>query len=161
MDGGVLADFAQHHQAVFGWRPDEEDEVDWGVVREVEDFHLNIPPMADLELLWDRIERYHPIVLTGVPAEIAEAPADKRAWVSKHLGPEVQVRCFEASEKWRHAQHGDILIDDAEEHRKSWVRVGGIWITHRSAEGQLRHLTLWGCDKIGHAQWSRNNRFCL
>jgi hypothetical protein len=26
---GVLADFAQHHQAVFGWRPDEEDEVDW------------------------------------------------------------------------------------------------------------------------------------
>ena len=59
---GVLADFAQHHQAVFGWRPDEEDEVDWAVEREVKDFHLNIPPMAELELLWSRIERYHPIV---------------------------------------------------------------------------------------------------
>lgn len=109
---GVLADFAQHHQAVFGWGPDEEDEVDWAVVREVKDFHLNIPPMADLELLWDRIERYHPIVLTGVPEEIAEAPPGKRAWVSKHLGPEVEVRCCQASEKWMHAQRGDILIDD-------------------------------------------------
>ena len=71
---GVLADFAQHYQAVFGWRPEIEDNVDWTAVREVEDFYLNIPPMADLELLWDRIERYQPIVLTGVPKEIAEAP---------------------------------------------------------------------------------------
>jgi len=88
---GVLADFAQHHQAVFGWRPDTEDNVDWAAVREVKDFYLNIPPMADLQLLWARIERYQPIVLTGVPEEIGEAPANKRAWVSKHLGPKVQV----------------------------------------------------------------------
>jgi hypothetical protein len=60
---GVLADFAGHFEAVFGWRPDQEDDVDWTVVRQVEDFHLNIPPMADLQLLWDRIERYQPIVL--------------------------------------------------------------------------------------------------
>jgi len=83
---GVLADFALHHQAVFGWRPEKEDNVDWAAVREVEDFYLNIPPMADLHLLWARIERYQPIVLTGVPKEIAEAPANKRAWARKHLG---------------------------------------------------------------------------
>jgi hypothetical protein len=141
---GVLADFAQHHQAVFGWRPDEEDEVDWAVVREVKDFHLNIPPMADLELLWGRIERYHPIVLTGVPEQIGEAPADKRAWVSKHLGPEVEVRCGPSSKKWMHAQPGDILIDDTVKHRKHWVKAGGIWVTHRTAEGTVAILDVMG-----------------
>jgi hypothetical protein len=141
---GVIADFAQHHQAVVGWRPDQEDDVDWAVVREVEDFYLNIPPMADLQLLWDRIERYQPIVLTGVPEEIAEAPANKRAWVSKHLGPEVQVRCCQASEKWMHAQRGDILIDDSVKHRKRWVKAGGIWVTHRGAEGTAAILDLMG-----------------
>jgi hypothetical protein len=141
---GVLADFAQHHQAVFGWRPEIEDNIDWTAVREVKDFHLNIPPMADLQLLWTRIERYQPIVLTGVPKEIAEAPANKRAWVSKYLGPKVQVRCCEASEKWMHAQRGDILIDDSEEHRKSWVKAGGIWVTHRGAEGTIALLDIMG-----------------
>ena len=141
---GVLADFARHHQAVFGWRPEKEDNVDWGAVRKVEDFYLNIPPMADLQLLWARIERYQPIVLTGVPEEIAEAPANKRAWVSKHLGPKVQVRCCQASEKWRHAQRGDILIDNSEKYRKSWVKAGGIWITHRSAEGTIALLDIMG-----------------
>ena len=116
------------------------NDVDWTVVRRVKDFHLNIPPMADLQLLWDRIERYQPIVLTGVPEEIAEAPANKRAWVSKYLGSKVQVRCCEASEKWRHAQRGDILIDDSEKYRNSWVKAGGIWVTHRSAEGTIAIL---------------------
>ena len=50
-----------------------EDNVDWAAVRAVEDFYLNIPPMADLQLLWTRIERHQPIVLTGVPEEIAAA----------------------------------------------------------------------------------------
>ena len=90
------------------------------------------------------IERYQPIVLTGVPEEIAEAPPDKRAWVSKHLGPEVQIRCCQASEKWMHAQRGDILIDDSVKHRKRWVKAGGIWITHRSAEGTVATLDVMG-----------------
>lgn len=141
---GVLADFAQHHQAFFGWRPEIEDDVDWTAVREVEDFYLNIPPMADLQLLWARIERYQPIVLTGVPEEIAEATAGKRAWASKHLGPEVQVRCCQANEKWMHARPGDILIDNSVKHRKRWVRAGGIWVTRRSAEGTAAILDLMG-----------------
>jgi hypothetical protein len=141
---GVLADFARHHQAVFGWRPDKEDDVDWGAVREVEDFYLNIPPMEDLPLLWARIERYQPIVLTGVPDTIAEAPANKRDWVTKYLGPNVQVRCCQASEKWTHAERGDILIDDSEKYRNSWVKAGGIWITHRSAQGTVAILDVMG-----------------
>jgi hypothetical protein len=41
---GVLADFAGHFEAVFGWRPDQEDDVDWTVVRQVEDFHSTFLP---------------------------------------------------------------------------------------------------------------------
>ena len=59
---GVLADFAQHHQAVFGWRPEREDNVDWTAVREVEDFYLNIPPMADLHL-----KGCHPVAVAQQP----------------------------------------------------------------------------------------------
>jgi hypothetical protein len=141
---GVLADFAGHYEAVFGWRPGTDDSVDWDAVRDVGDFYFKIPPMADLRLLWGRIERYQPIILTGVPEEIPEAPAYKRAWVSKHLGPEVQVRCCPASEKWMHAQPGDILIDDSVMHRKRWVEAGGIWVTHRSAKGTAEILDIIG-----------------
>lgn len=41
---GVLADFAQHHHAVFGWRLDKQDDVDWAAVREVEDFYSTFRP---------------------------------------------------------------------------------------------------------------------
>jgi hypothetical protein len=37
------------------------DNVDWDRVRAVKDFYLNIPPMADMEQLWRRIERHRPI----------------------------------------------------------------------------------------------------
>ena len=64
--------------------------------------------------------------------------------MSKHLGPQVQVRCCQASEKWMHAQRGDILIDDSVKHRKRWVKAGGIWVTHRTAEGTVAILDVMG-----------------
>ena len=68
----------------------------------------------------------------------------ERSLGDKHLSPEVQVRCCEASEKWMHAQRGDILIDDSVKHRKRWVKAGGIWVTHRSAEGTVAILDIMG-----------------
>jgi hypothetical protein len=41
-----------------------------------------------------------------------------------------------------HAQPGDILIDDSVKHRKRWVKAGGIWVTHCSAEGTAAILDL-------------------
>jgi len=46
-----------------------------------------------MEQLWRRIERHRPIVLTGVPKEVEEAADNKRAWVARHLGDHVEVRC--------------------------------------------------------------------
>lgn len=142
---GVLADFDRHHETVFGTRADKAaDNVDWAAVRAVGDFYLNIPPMADMSMLWARIERYKPIVLTGVPRSVEEAPENKRAWVRRHLGSHVEVRCCRSREKCQHAQPGDILIDDWEKYRHLWVAKGGVWITHLGAAQTAHALDALG-----------------
>jgi hypothetical protein len=138
---GVLADFNAHYESVFGVRPCKvADNVDWAAVRARPDFFLGIPPMPDMGDLWRVIKWHSPIVLTGVPASVEEAAANKRAWVSEHLGSHVEVRCCRSSQKSLHAQPGDILIDDWEKYRKRWIRKGGIWITHRSASETIVEL---------------------
>jgi hypothetical protein len=142
---GVLADFDAHHEAVFGVRADKLlDNVDWKAVRKVVGFYEVIPPMADLADLWGAIERHNPIVLTGVPSSVREAPDNKRAWVRKHLGAHVEVRCCRSKEKCLHASEGDVLIDDWEKYRHLWIAKGGRWITHRSAAETIRELALLG-----------------
>ncbi len=142
---GVLADFGAHHEAVFGFRSDKLlDNVDWEKVRTVKDFYLNIPPMADMPELWDFIGRHRPIVLTGVPSSVAEAPDNKRAWIAKHLGPNVPVVCCASKEKCLHAKPGDILIDDWEKYRAKWINAGGRWITHTSADNTIIQLLDFG-----------------
>jgi hypothetical protein len=84
---GLLANFDAHHEVVFGTRPCKKSEkVDWKAVRAVTDFYLALPPMADLDQLWARIERHKPIILTGIPVWVPEAASNKQAWAAKHLG---------------------------------------------------------------------------
>lgn len=138
---GVLADFDQHHETIFGVRADKlADNVDWKAVRASKDFYLNIPPMADMPALWDFVARFNPTVLTGVPSSVEEAPENKRAWARKHLGSDVKVITCLSKEKCLHAQPGDILIDDWTKHRALWLAKGGRWITHKSAERSIDAL---------------------
>ena len=143
---GVLADFDRHHEAVFGFRSCKvADNVDWKAVRAVPDFYLNIPPMEDLDALWARIERYSPVVLTGVPSSVEEAPDNKRAWVRKNLGDHVEVRCVRSKEKYLHCTGSDsLLIDDWEKYKHLWEGAGGRWITHVSASETARQLDVMG-----------------
>jgi hypothetical protein len=142
---GVLADFDKHHETVFGVRADKQaDNVDWRAVRAVPDFYLNLPPMSDMRELWDYVKPYKPIVLTGVPASVKEAPMNKIAWVEKHLGAGVPVICCRSKDKFRQALPGDILIDDWEKHRHLWEGAGGVWITHRSASETITALRARG-----------------
>lgn len=142
---GVLADFDAHHEAVFGFRSCKlADNVDWKAVRAVENFYLGIPPMPDLAELWERIEKHNPIVLTGVPSSVVEAPENKRSWVRKNLGDHVEVRCCRSKEKFKHASPGDVLIDDWEKYRGLWLSAGGRWITHTSAAQTAEALTELG-----------------
>jgi hypothetical protein len=142
---GVLADFDAHHEAVLGVRSDKQlDNVDWDRVRAVKDFYFNIPPMPDMEQLWRRIEAHKPIVLTGVPKDVEEAPGNKRAWVARHIGDHVEVRCCKSRDKCLHAAPGDVLIDDWIKYRNLWVKAGGVWITHRSAAETADELARLG-----------------
>jgi hypothetical protein len=142
---GVLADFDAGHEAAFGSRSDKlTDNVDWAAVRAVPDFYLNLPPMPDMAELWAHIERHRPVVLTGVPSSVDDAPENKRAWARKHLGPHVEVRCCRSRDKCLHAAPGDILIDDWERYRRLWVAKGGRWITHRTAAETIRALIALG-----------------
>lgn len=142
---GVLADFDQHYENTFGYRSCKlSDNVDWKAVRAAKDFYLNIPPMADLEVLWKRIERYTPIVLTGVPYSVQEAPDNKKAWVAKNLGDHVEVICCKSAHKSHVTKPGDILIDDWEKYRHLWVARGGVWITHTSAVNTSLSLDAMG-----------------
>ncbi len=144
---GVLADFDAHHGTVFGVRACKlADNVDWAAVRSSPKFYENIPPMADMEELWGfvRCLTPRPIVLTGVPSSVEEAPENKRAWVRKHLGADVEVRCVKSAEKSYHCQAGDILIDDWDKYRHLWIAKGGRWITHTSASKSIDELLEMG-----------------
>lgn len=140
---GVLADFDSHHGTVFGVRACKlADNVDWQKVRAVPGFYADIPPMPDMRELWDFVCRLtpKPIVLTGVPYSVEEAPANKRGWVKHHLGEFVEVRCCPSKDKSLHAKPGDILIDDWDKYRDLWIGKGGRWITHTSAESSIQQL---------------------
>jgi hypothetical protein len=138
---GVLADFDSGYAAAFGRRP--EDDVDWAAVRAFKDFYLNLPPMADVDVLWTRVARYAPIVLTGVPRSVPEAAANKRAWVERWL-PGTLVIPTRSAEKASYARPGDVLIDDNPKYRPLWEKAGGVWITHVSAIETDRRLKEMG-----------------
>lgn len=138
---GVLADFDQHYENLFGERPDKtRDNVDWVAVRGTPNFYANIPPMADMPELWDFCRPYSPTVLTGVPKSVKGAGGDKIGWVKKNLGPWVPVITCPSREKSRYAKPGDILVDDWEKYKALWVKVGGVLVTHTSATSSIARL---------------------
>lgn len=138
---GVLADFDAHHESVFGTRSCKvADNVDWKAIRAIPSFYADIPPMIDMPILWAAIKPMKPIILTGVPATVEEAPSNKRTWVEKHLGKNVEVICCRSSEKCHQAKVGDVLIDDWNKYKHLWVERGGRWITHTSAHDTIHQL---------------------
>jgi hypothetical protein len=142
---GVLADFDRGYAQAFGVAATKEtDNVDWTLVRNRVNFYRDLPPMADMPALWQYLAPYNPIVLTGVPHSVEEAPANKRAWVEKWIGPHVEVRTCFSREKCLHAKPGDLLIDDWIKYRDRWIEVGGRWITHVSASDTIAEMKAMG-----------------
>ena len=83
-------------------------------------------------------------MLTGVSSAVEEAPENKRAWVRRHLGNDVEVRCCPSKDKCLHAEPGDILIDDWEKYRHLWIAQGGLWVLHQSAAKSIQELVSLG-----------------
>jgi hypothetical protein len=144
---GVLADFDTGYERAFGIRPSKAaDNVDWSLVRKRDGFYAGLPPMPDFDELWGFLKqlRPRPIILTGVPASVPEAPDNKRAWVVKHIGSHIDVRCCPSKEKCLYALPGDILVDDWTKYQDLWIAKGGRWITHRSARETVDALLEMG-----------------
>jgi len=144
----TLADFDTHHDRVFGYRPIKETDtkpfnVNWDNVRVTQDFFRSMPPMPDMRILWRHIEKYKPIIITGVPSSVPEAASNKEAWVAEHL-PGTKVICCRSSEKYLHCTPGSILIDDWDKWKDRWVNAGGLWITHYSALETIAALKFLG-----------------
>lgn len=144
---GVLADFDTAYARISGYRPQrgvDGRDVDWELVGQQDAFYASLPPMPDYRLLWDHAAPYSPIIITGVPWSIRTVDAEKRAWVRRHLGPQVQVITCPSKDKSRYMERGDLLVDDWEKYRHLWVGRGGRWITHTSAANTIRQLREMG-----------------
>lgn len=140
---GVLADFDQGYEDRFGVRACKEaDNVDWSLVRRTDGFYRDLPPMPDFDALWPGLSGLNPIILTGVPHSVADAAANKRAWVDRVIGKDQPMIACPSKDKSLHIRNpGDILIDDWEKYRDIWIERGGRWITHASAETSLDQLS--------------------
>lgn len=141
---GVLADFDAGYEKITGIRPDKKaDNVDWNLVKAIPGFYQNLPPMPDFEELWEGVEQYNPIILTGVPRSVKEAEFNKRSWITKHIGISQPMIACRSSEKSRYIRNpGDIIIDDWEKYKDKWIKRGGRWITHTSAKSSLKQLEI-------------------
>lgn len=138
---GVLADLDTHYKNLFGIETSKAlDNMDWGLVKDKGDFFAGIPMMPDAADLWEYIKVYQPIILTGVPQEVEEATKNKRDWVTKWFGANVEVRCVRSRDKFLSCYPGDILIDDWTKYRHRWLQAGGVWITHTSAQDSIKQL---------------------
>lgn len=138
---GVLADFDTGYELAFGIRPSKEnDTVDWKLVANKENFYQDLPPMEDMHILWEYTKKYNPIILTGIPWSVKEAPDNKKDWIKKHFDSNVEVRCVSSKDKCHHANPSDILIDDWNKYKNLWIEKGGLWITHFDALTSISKL---------------------
>jgi hypothetical protein len=48
-----------------------------------------------------------------------------------------------AVDKRKHAQEGDVLVDDTLKHSHLWEEAGGIFIHHKNARESLAELARW------------------
>lgn len=143
---GTLADLNKHYHDTFGEPASygQEWDIEWNKIQNSQDFFFHIPPMPDMQELWNFIEPYGPIVLTGVPKSVKIAEDNKRAWCKKYLGAHVKVYCCLSRNKFKVCTPGDILIDDWTRYKNLWEEAGGIWITHISARQTILELKSLG-----------------
>lgn len=154
-----MADFNGYYESQFNYRPNRNLTPDppgfWDAVHAHGTFFESLPLMPDAIVLWDGLTQrgFEPIILTGIPKSVPGVEAQKRAWVAKHLGPDVKViTCF-SREKATHGQPGDILIDDWKRYQKIWTKMGGIFILHRFAAASLAEVPMTAADvrpEAGH-----------
>jgi hypothetical protein len=144
---GVLADFDKRALEIIGVNPREYKEKHgrqtyWDKLYEVENFFLELEPMAEAFELVESVKHLKPIILTGCPRGYW-ALAQKYAWKDKHF-PDLPIIACRSADKHKFCRPGDVLIDDWPKYRKLWEDADGIFILHTSNAESLKELKTIG-----------------
>lgn len=134
---GVLANFDQAAESVFGFHPREAEnklgtEGFWKKLHETPEFYENLPVMPDAMELINAVRHLNPIILTGCPLG-GWAQSQKISWRNKNF-PGIPMITTLSKNKRDEAKSGDVLVDDFLKYRHLWEDHGGVFIHHVSAK---------------------------
>ena len=128
---GVLADFEQGVRNKFKKNVDEvKPGLMWGVINKSNSFFETLPWMPRGKELWSQIEKYNPIILTGVPPGSASAKEQKIRWCQRELGSNIQVITCATKDKPNYCIERSLLIDDRIDNLKAWNKKGGKFVLY-------------------------------
>lgn len=144
---GVLADFdagagdALGTDNIYKWEFVNGTGEFWKILNAVPEFFLNLPPMPDLDVLWNSVKHRAPKVLTALPKrDASDVERQKRQWIRRHLGPDVEVITCLTEEKPNYCSPTDVLVDDRAVNRKLWTQRGGLFVLHSDAASTVAEL---------------------
>lgn len=141
---GVLADFDRGIKEITGkWPWQLHPGKLWSKAGRADGFFENLEFTEDGLTLWEHCKSYNPVILTGLPRG-GWAEPQKRAWVAKMLGEEVEVITCMSKDKPKWSKEGCILVDDREKTQDPWNEEGGIFILHKSAAESIEALEALG-----------------
>lgn len=128
---GVLADFEKGVRNTFN---NDIKQINpsllWSVINKSNTFFETLPWMPKGRELWNRIQYYNPIILTGVPRQSVTANEQKLNWCKRELGPNVQVITCASVDKPKYCLPDSILIDDRTCNLNHWNNKGGKFILY-------------------------------
>lgn len=125
---GVLTDFEEGVRLKMGKEPEEINQgLMWSVLRKSHNFFEKLPWMPEGKLLWEKIKKYEPIILTGCPHG-GWSEEQKCNWSKRELGENIKVITCASKDKSKYSKEGAILIDDRLIAKDKWEAMGGIFI---------------------------------
>lgn len=151
---GVLANFAKKAREVMDVDLDTADKKTTNSFYRALDkyildgnkFFQDMEMMHDAMKLWNYVKKYDPVILSAT-GHIPDAPREKRAWVTKHLGSSAGKHAEfvrRSADKAQFAKSNSVLIDDRSKSIDPWVAAGGIGILHTSAAKTIHRLQALG-----------------
>lgn len=139
---GVLADYNSGYKAL-GGDPDEKGAAKAMRFKKAPNFYRHLKLLPDAMKLWDFVKHHDPHILSASSNYLPKTSfQDKHDWVAEHLhlhGDKVVIVKM-PNLKQKHANKGDILIDDNAKNCSEWQNAGGTAILHVSAERTIREL---------------------
>lgn len=148
---GVLADYDRaaneilktdnHYKFEFVWGAEEY----WKRLHKSGDFFSSLQLMPGAKLLVASLRPKGFEILTALPKTGADVvDRQKREWVARMIDPNALVHCCRTIDKPTYCQPGDVLIDDRAINRDAWIKAGGTYIIHTTAERTIGALEALG-----------------